>query len=91
VVIKPRPPPVPDFDEYEDIVIVSGDTLSGLAKKHYGSLEYWPLLWDANRLSVDNPNRLVPGRLLKVPYFSKFTLAELLDATRRAPTWRQYR
>ena len=77
--------------DWEEIIVAPRDTLSGLAKNHYGSFEYWPLLWDANRATIGpNPNLLIPGQRLKVPYFSGFTLAQLVEATRRAPTWRNY-
>ena len=73
------------------VVVVLGDTLSGLAAKHYGTVKYWPLLWDANRNVVGpNPNRISPGMRLSVPPLSSFTQAQLADARRRFPTWRNY-
>jgi hypothetical protein len=73
------------------VVVAAGDTLSGLAAKYYGTVEYWPLLWDANRKVVGpNPNRISPGMRLSVPPLSSFTQAQLADARRRFPTWRNY-
>lgn len=73
------------------LVVARGDTLSGLASKHYGAIEYWPLLWDANRNVVGtNPNRLSLGMKLIVPPLASFTQAQRDDARRRFPTWRNY-
>jgi hypothetical protein len=58
-VIHLTPPP--------EITVAPGDTLSGLALKHYGSVEYWPLIWDGNRETIgENPNRIRPGMTLVV-------------------------
>jgi LysM repeat protein len=73
------------------VVVVSGDTLSGLSAKYYGTVEYWPLLWDVNRHVVGAiPNRISPGMRLSVPPLSSFTQAQLADARRRFSTWRNY-
>jgi len=49
------------------------------------------LLWDMNRNLVGpNPNRIPPGMRLNVPPLSSFTQAQLADARRRFPTWRNY-
>jgi hypothetical protein len=69
------------------IVVSPGDTLSRLAPKKYGSVEYWPLLWDANRGVVGpNPNAIRPGMMLLIPPLAGFTPAQLQDTKRRFPT-----
>jgi hypothetical protein len=73
------------------VVVNPGDSLCTLAAKYYGTDEYWPLLWDANRdLVGSNPNRIDPRKPLSVPPLSSFTQAQLADARRRFPTWRNY-
>jgi hypothetical protein len=73
------------------LVVASGDTLSALARKHYGSVEYWPLLWDANRSTVgSNPNRISPGMRLNVPPLRSFTQLQLADARQRFSSWRAF-
>jgi hypothetical protein len=73
------------------ITVAPGDTLSGLAMKYYGALEYWPLLWDANRGVVGpDPNRITRGMQLQIPPFASFSQAQLQDARRRHPSWRSY-
>lgn len=82
-VIHLTPPP--------KVTVAPGDTLSGLALKHYGTVEYWPLIWDANRETVgENPNRIHPGMQLVIPSLSAFGTAEKENARRRHPTWRNY-
>lgn len=73
------------------VVVVQGDTLSGLAGKHYGAQEYWPLIWDFNRRNVGpNPNRLVIGTPLDLPPLSSFSHAQLDNAKRRHATWKTF-
>ena len=73
------------------ITVARGDTLSGLAARYYGSFEYWPLIWDANRTTVGpNPNRITLGMSLQIPPLSGFSESQLQDARRRHPTWRNY-
>jgi hypothetical protein len=73
------------------ITVEQGDTLSDLASKHYGSQEYWPLIWDANRAAVGpNPNHLEPKAKIDIPLLSSFTPAQLLDARRRHPSWKSF-
>jgi nucleoid-associated protein YgaU len=50
---------------------VSGDeTLSHIALKYYGSAvkEKWMLIYNANKAVIgDDPNRIRPGQVLKIP------------------------
>jgi nucleoid-associated protein YgaU len=50
------------------VVVTRGDTLSGIAYKLYGNAALWPLLSAANRDQVANPNLIVPGEVLRLPY-----------------------
>lgn len=71
--------------------VVRGTTLSGISKSEYNTFDYWPLLWDANKGAIgDNPNRLKIGQRLSVPPLASFNAAQLQDAKKRAPTWRNY-
>jgi len=73
------------------VTVARGDTLSGLAGKHYGSVEYWPLIWDVNKETIGtNPNRISPGMTLAIPPLSAFSEKEKADARRRHPTWKNY-
>ena len=58
------PPPAPAHDTY---VVVSGDSLSKIAKKFYGKASLWPKIHEANRDLIDNPDRIQIGWTLKIP------------------------
>lgn len=73
------------------VTAAHGETLSGLAQKHYGATNLWPLLWDANKVVVGpNPNIISPGMVLVIPPLSSFTPGQLADARRRHSTWHNY-
>jgi len=73
------------------VVVAHGDTLSGLAGKHYGAQEYWPLIWDYNRAKIGpNPNRIEKGTLLDLPLLSSFSSAQRGDARRRHKSWESF-
>lgn len=44
-----------------------GDTLSGIAKTMYGDLKKYPLIFEANRDQLSNPDVLKPNTTLKIP------------------------
>lgn len=45
----------------------SGDTLSGLAKQFYGDMTKWPVIHEANKATVSNPNVIRVGQVLTIP------------------------
>lgn len=47
--------------------VQSGDTLSHIAKAHYGKASKWRAIYDANRDQLDDPDRIFPGQVLKIP------------------------
>lgn len=47
--------------------VVSGDTLSGIAKRFYHDANQWPRIFDANRNILSNPDRISPGQNLRIP------------------------
>ena len=46
--------------------VVSGDNLSRIAKHFYGKPD-WKPIFDANRDQLDNPDKIFPGQVLKIP------------------------
>ncbi len=44
-----------------------GGTLSGTAKLFYGDGNLWRIIWEANRASVPDPDRPIPGTELVIP------------------------
>ena len=50
----------------QSYTVVSGDTLSHIAKHFYGK-PAWQHIYDANRDQLDNPDRIHPGQVLRIP------------------------
>jgi nucleoid-associated protein YgaU len=47
--------------------VVSGDSLSRIARHFYGSANRWPRIFDANRDQLSDPDLIKPGQVLKIP------------------------
>lgn len=47
--------------------VEKGDTLSAIAKKHYGKSSRWRAIFEANRDVLSDPDRIFPGQVLKLP------------------------
>lgn len=47
--------------------VAQGESLSKIAKFWYGDLMKYPLIFDANRDVLDNPNVVTPGQSLRIP------------------------
>jgi hypothetical protein len=66
-------------------------SLSGIARTQYGDFNLWPLVFDLNKDKIgSDPNRIKPGMKLLLLPLQRYTAAELADARRRAPSWRNY-
>lgn len=48
-------------------VVVSGDSLSKIAKREYGDADKWPKIYEANRNLIKNPDLIYPGQELRIP------------------------
>lgn len=53
--------------EEQSYVVVSGDSLSKIAKQFYGDAAKWPRIHDANRDQIKNPDLIHPGQRLTIP------------------------
>ena len=51
----------------QSYVVVSGDSLSKIAKRFYGDAAKWPRIHEANRDQIKNPDLIHPGQRLKIP------------------------
>lgn len=47
--------------------VVSGDTLSGIAKKYYGDASKYNRIFEANRDQLNDPDKIKVGQRLKIP------------------------
>lgn len=44
-----------------------GDSLSKIAKAHYGNGMKYPVIFEANKPMLKNPNKIYPGQVLRIP------------------------
>jgi len=58
------PPAVKPFQFY---TVQSGDSLSKIAKRYYGDAMKYPVLFEANREVIKDPDLIYPGQVLRVP------------------------
>ena len=75
----PAPAPLPDLGpggavgttgsatQDDTYVVVSGDSLSKIAKRQYGDMNQWRRIFEANRDQISNPDLIHPGQKLKIP------------------------
>ncbi|MDX9951427.1 MAG: peptidoglycan-binding protein LysM [Methylophilaceae bacterium] len=47
--------------------VVSGDTLSKIAKQHYGNANLYMKIFEANRPMLSHPDKIYPGQTLRIP------------------------
>lgn len=47
--------------------VVSGDSLSKIAKREYGDAKLWTRIFEANKDIVKDPDKIFPGQKLKIP------------------------
>ncbi len=60
VVEKPEP-------EATFYTVVSGDTLSKIAKAQYGDAGKYPVIFEANKPMLTDPNKIYVGQALRIP------------------------
>ncbi len=47
--------------------VVSGDTLSKIAKQYYGDTSKYPEIFQANQPMLKGPDKIYPGQVLRIP------------------------
>ncbi|HEY5803274.1 MAG TPA: LysM peptidoglycan-binding domain-containing protein [Lysobacter sp.] len=47
--------------------VAKGDTLSHISKQFYGNANKWNAIFEANRDQLDDPDKIQPGQVLKIP------------------------
>jgi nucleoid-associated protein YgaU len=67
---------MPDFSNVESgssstatkiYEVVSGDSLSKIAKREYGNANEWRRIYEANQDILKDPDKIQPGQKLKIP------------------------
>jgi len=56
--------PAPEAVFYE---VKKGDSLSKIAKVHYGNAMKYPTIFEANKPMLKDPNKIYPGQVLRIP------------------------
>lgn len=59
-VLNPEP-------EAQFYVVKKGDSLSKIAKEFYGNFKSYPLIFEANRPMLKDPDLIYPGQTLRIP------------------------
>jgi nucleoid-associated protein YgaU len=54
-------------DESTWHTVVSGDTLSKIAKAAYGDAMKYPVIFEANKPMLSHPDKIYPGQTLRIP------------------------
>ncbi|MEM9556580.1 MAG: peptidoglycan-binding protein LysM [Acidobacteriota bacterium] len=54
-------------DEATFYTVERGDTLSKIAKEHYGSANKYMVIFEANRPMLEDPDKIYPGQVLRIP------------------------
>jgi nucleoid-associated protein YgaU len=47
--------------------VVQGDSLSRIAKHHYGDANKWRTIYEANRDLIKDPDLIYPGQSFRIP------------------------
>lgn len=58
---------VKDEPEAKYYTVVKGDTLSKIAKAFYGDAMKYPVIFEANKPMLKNPDLIYPGQVLRIP------------------------
>lgn len=64
MVTAAAPPAEPEPRFY---TVVRGDTLGKIAKEHYGNASKYPVIFEANKPMLKDPNLIYPGQVLRIP------------------------
>jgi nucleoid-associated protein YgaU len=61
------PQPTGTIGSAKTYVVVTGDSLSKIAKREYGDANKWRTIYEANKDLIHDPDLIYPGQVLKVP------------------------
>ncbi len=61
---SPEPEPEPEAIFH---TVVSGDSLSKIAGKYYGDVMKYPVIFEANKPMLTDPDKIYPGQVLRIP------------------------
>lgn len=58
-------------EETEFYTIKKGDSLSKIAKAYYGNAMKYPVIFEANREVIKDPDLIYPGQVIRIPKIAK--------------------
>ena len=64
---SPSSPADPVIESVQTKRVATGHTLWALSKSYYGDPTHYPVIYDANRAQIHNPNVIFPGQVFVVP------------------------
>jgi nucleoid-associated protein YgaU len=59
--------PDPVLNPGRTYTVEKGDSLSRIAKREYGDAQHWTRIFEANRDTIQNPDLIYPGQILRLP------------------------
>ena len=62
-----KPEAVAPEPEAQFYTVVSGDTLSKIAKHFYKDAMKYPVIFEANKPMLKDPDKIYPGQMLRIP------------------------
>ena len=77
--------------EAQFYTVKSGDTLSKIAKQYYGNASKYPTIFEANRPMLQNPDKIYPGQVLRIPGWPRERYLQCYAAVRRGSGGRRTR
>ncbi len=63
----PKAAAAPTKPAEQHYTVVAGDTLSAISKRFYGDAKKYPVIFNANRDILKDPDHIMPGQSLKIP------------------------
>jgi hypothetical protein len=69
--------------------VKGGESLSIIAGHYYGDVLLWPVIHDANRQTVKDPNFIQPGWILNIPEASTVSESDRAGIRQRGLHWRR--
>jgi nucleoid-associated protein YgaU len=68
---QPNAPPSADVvvETVQTAQVVHGHTLWALSQNYYGDPTRYPVIYEANKTQIHNPNHIYPGQVFVVPRF----------------------
>ncbi len=57
----------PEFTKFEKYTVQKNDTLQKISQKFYGTAKKWHKIYDANKDTLKGPDKIYPGKELRIP------------------------